>query len=69
MVESVETHLIGMELGAGLSFENMTVFELSRTQNGGPEVVHMAFFSVDEAEPVQNSEKMASSCVRRNFRV
>ena len=29
----------------------------------------MAFFSVDEVEPVQNSERMASSRVRRNFRV
>ena len=39
MDKSVETHLLGMELGAGASFENMTVFELLRPQNGGPEYI------------------------------
>ncbi len=39
MDKSVETHLLEMELGAGQSFENMTVFELLRPQNGGPEYI------------------------------
>lgn len=39
MDKSVETYLIGMELGVGTSFENMTVFELLRPQNGGPEYI------------------------------
>jgi len=39
MDKSVENYLIGMELGAGQSFENMAVFELLRGQNGGPEYV------------------------------
>jgi ARG and Rhodanese-Phosphatase-superfamily-associated Protein domain len=37
MDKSVENYLLGMELGAGTSFENMTVFELLKPQNGGPE--------------------------------
>jgi hypothetical protein len=39
MDKSVETYLLEMELGAGQSFENMTVFELLRPQNGGPEYI------------------------------
>lgn len=39
MDKSVETYLLEMELGAGASFENMTVFELLRPKNGGPEYV------------------------------
>jgi hypothetical protein len=39
MDKSVETYLMEMELGAGASFENMTVFELLRPRNGGPEYV------------------------------
>jgi len=39
MDKSVENYLLGMELGAGLSFENMTVFELLRPKNGGPEYI------------------------------
>ena len=39
MDKSVELYLMEMELGAGHSFENMTVFELLRPQNGGPEYV------------------------------
>lgn len=39
MDKSVETHLLEMELGAGGSFENMTVFELLRPKNGGPEYI------------------------------
>ena len=39
MDKSVELYLLEMELGAGQSFENMTVFELLRPQNGGPEYV------------------------------
>ncbi|MCX6572812.1 MAG: hypothetical protein NTX99_02360 [Candidatus Aminicenantes bacterium] len=39
MDKSVETHLREMELGAGASFENMTVFELLRPKNGGPEYI------------------------------
>jgi hypothetical protein len=39
MDKSVENYLLGMELGAGQSFENMTVFELLRGQNGGPEYI------------------------------
>jgi len=39
MDKSVETHLLEMELGAGSSFENMTVFELLRPKNGGPEYI------------------------------
>lgn len=39
MDKSVETYLLGMDLGAGSSFENMTVFELLRSQNGGPEYI------------------------------
>ncbi len=39
MDKSVETSLLEMELGAGTSFENMTVFELLRPTNGGPEYI------------------------------
>jgi hypothetical protein len=39
MDRSVETTLLEMELGAGASFENMTVFELLRPKNGGPEYI------------------------------
>src|SRR5512139_1136240 len=39
MDKSVELYLLEMELGAGQSFENMTVFELLRPLNGGPEYV------------------------------
>jgi len=39
MDKSVESYLLGMELGEGSSFENMTVFELLRAQNGGPEYI------------------------------
>ena len=39
MDKSVELYLMEMELGAGHSFENMTVFELLRPQNGGPEYI------------------------------
>ena len=39
MDKSVETCLLEMELGAGQSFENMTVFELLRAQNGDPEYI------------------------------
>ena len=39
MDKSVETCLLEMELGAGASFENMTVFELLRPKNGGPEYI------------------------------
>jgi hypothetical protein len=39
MDKSVESYLLGMELGPGASFENMTVFELLRAQNGGPEYI------------------------------
>jgi hypothetical protein len=39
MDESVEKCLLEMELGGGASFENMTVFELLRPKNGGPEYV------------------------------
>jgi hypothetical protein len=39
MDKSVETYLLEMELGAGQSFENMTVFELLRAQNGDPEYI------------------------------
>jgi hypothetical protein len=39
MDKSVETCLLEMELGAGTSFENMTVFELLRPKNGGPEYI------------------------------
>ncbi len=39
MDKSVESCLLGMELGAGASFENMTVFELLRPENGGPEYI------------------------------
>jgi hypothetical protein len=39
MDKSVEHCLLGMELGAGASFENMAVFELLRPQNGGPEYI------------------------------
>lgn len=39
MDKSVETCLLEMELGAGLSFENMTVFELLRSADGGPEYI------------------------------
>ncbi|MGZ5468520.1 MAG: ARPP-1 family domain-containing protein [Candidatus Aminicenantales bacterium] len=54
MDKSVENYLIGMELGAGTSFENMTVFELLRAQNGGPdyitlrEAIEKGVFSVTE---------------------
>ena len=39
MDKSVETYLLGMELGAGQSFENMAVFELLRAQDGGPDYI------------------------------
>jgi hypothetical protein len=39
MDKSVEATLLEMELGAGQSFENMTVFELVRAQNGDPEYI------------------------------
>lgn len=39
MDKSVEACLLEMELGAGTSFENMTVFELLRPKNGGPEYI------------------------------
>jgi ARG and Rhodanese-Phosphatase-superfamily-associated Protein domain len=39
MDKSVETYLLGLELGPGQSFENMAVFELLRPQNGGPEYI------------------------------
>ena len=39
MDKSVETYLLGMELGAGASFENMAVFELLMPTNGGPEYI------------------------------
>ncbi len=39
MDKSVETYLLGLELGAGQSFENMSVFELLRSGNGGPEYI------------------------------
>lgn len=39
MEKSVETYLLEMELGPGASFENMTVFELLRPANGGPEYI------------------------------
>jgi hypothetical protein len=54
MDKSVETHLLEMELGAGSSFENMTVFELLRPKNGGPEYITLreaierGVFSVNE---------------------
>ncbi|HDT14190.1 MAG TPA: hypothetical protein ENO03_07530 [Candidatus Aminicenantes bacterium] len=39
MDKSVETYLLEMEVGAGRSFENMTVFELLRNGNGGPDYI------------------------------
>src|SRR3989304_3893822 len=39
MDKSVEICLLEMELGAAHSFENMTLFELLRPQNGGPEYI------------------------------
>jgi hypothetical protein len=39
MDKSVENYLMEMDLGAGASFENMTVFELLRPKNGGPEYI------------------------------
>lgn len=39
MDKSVGSCLLEMELGAGQSFENMTVFELTRPANGGPEYI------------------------------
>jgi len=39
MDKSVGSYLLGMELGAGQSFENMTVFELRTTLDGGPEYI------------------------------
>jgi hypothetical protein len=39
MDKSVESCLLGMELGSGASFENMAVFELLRPRNGGPEYI------------------------------
>jgi len=39
MDKSVETDLMQMELGAGRSFENMTVYDLLRPRNGGPEYI------------------------------
>ena len=54
MDKFVENYLLGMELGAGASFENMTVFELLRPQNGGPEYITLkeaierSVFSVTE---------------------
>lgn len=54
MDKSVETYLLGMELGGGQSFENMAVFELLRAQDGGPdyitlrEAIEKGVFSVTE---------------------
>ena len=39
MDKSVGSYLLGMELGAGQSFENLTVFELRTTLDGGPEYI------------------------------
>lgn len=39
MDKSVESCLLGLELGAGAGFENMHAFELLRPQNGGPEYI------------------------------
>jgi hypothetical protein len=39
MDKSVETYLLEMELGQAHSFENMTLFELLRPRNGGPEYI------------------------------
>jgi len=39
MDKSVGSCLLEMELGEGASFENMTVFELLRSKNGGPEYI------------------------------
>jgi hypothetical protein len=39
MGKSVESYLLGMELGAAQSFENMTVFVLSTSLDGGPEYI------------------------------
>lgn len=39
MDKSVESYLLGMELGAGQSFENMTIFELRTSLDGGPEYI------------------------------
>lgn len=39
MDKSVESCLLGLELGAGASFENMTVFGLLQPRNGGPEYI------------------------------
>ncbi|MCX6569909.1 MAG: hypothetical protein NT006_00545 [Candidatus Aminicenantes bacterium] len=39
MGKSVDSYLLGMELGAAQSFENMTVFGLLTSLNGGPEYV------------------------------
>jgi hypothetical protein len=39
MGKSVESYLLGIELGAAQSFENMTVFELLTSLNGGPEYI------------------------------
>ena len=39
MDKSVENCLLEMELGQAHSFENMTLFELLRPQNGGPEYI------------------------------
>lgn len=54
MDKSVENCLLEMEIGAGASFENMTVFELLRPANGGPEYITLkealerGMFSVTE---------------------
>jgi hypothetical protein len=39
MDKSVESYLLGMELGAAQSFENMTIFELRTSLDGGPEYI------------------------------
>ena len=39
MGKSVESYLLGMELGAAQSFENMAVFPLSTSLDGGPEYI------------------------------
>jgi hypothetical protein len=39
MDKSVESYLLGLEIGPGARFENMGVFELFRPQNGGPEYI------------------------------
>jgi len=39
MDKSVGSYLLGLELGAAQSFENMTAFELRTTLDGGPEYI------------------------------